>query len=122
MSLNEIIKEPTTITCFTSSFLNHILTNSSEKMFQKEVIDVRILDHQLKNCTKKIKRIKHSIYNQIQVRYNVEIFNNALKTVQFPNCNIFSNVKVAYSDLLNKISDAINHVAPIQEMRVKNNT
>ena len=95
-------------------------------MFQKGVIDVRILDHQLKNCTKKIKRIQHSIYNQIQVRSlkkcSVEIFNNALKTVQFPNCNIFSDVRVAYSDLLNKISDATDNVAPIQEMRVKNNT
>ena len=82
-------------------------------MFQKGVIDVRILDHQLKNCTKKIKRIKHSIYNQIQVRSlkkcSAEIFNKALKTSKFPKCNIFSNVRVAYSDLLNKISDAINN-------------
>ena len=47
---------------------------------------------------------------------------NALKTVQFPNYNIFSNVNVAYSDLLNKISDTIDRVAPIKEIRIKNNT
>ena len=33
--------------------------------------------------------------------YGAEIFTNALKTVQFPNYNIFSNVNIAYSDLLN---------------------
>ena len=90
------------------------------------MIDVGISDHQLIYCTRKIKRIKHNIHNQIQVRslkkYSAEIFTNALKTVQFPNYNIFSNVKVAYSDLLNKISDTIDNVAPIKEIRIKNKT
>ena len=66
------------------------------------------------------------MHNQIQVRslkkYSAEIFTNALKTVQFLNYNIISNVNVAYSDLLNKISDTIDSVAPIKEIRIKNNT
>ena len=45
--------------------------------------------------------------------YSTEIFTNAFKAVQFPNDNIFSNVSVAYSDLLNKNSDTIESVAPI---------
>ena len=61
---------------------------------------------------------------QIQVRslkkYSAETFTNALKTVQFLNYNIISNVNVAYSDLLNKISDTIYSVAPIKEIRIKN--
>ena len=113
-----MIKEPTRITCSTSTLLDHILTNSSEKVSQKGVIDVGISDHQLIYCTRKIKRIKHNMHNQIQVRslkkYSAEIFTNALKTVQFPNYDIFLNVNVAYSDLLNKISDAIGNIAPIK--------
>ena len=66
------------------------------------------------------------MHNQIQVqslkKYSAEIFTNALKTVQFPNYNIFSNVNVVYSDLLHKISDTIDSVAPIKEIRIKNNT
>ena len=66
------------------------------------------------------------MHNQIQVRslkkYLAEIFTNALKTVQFPNYKIFSNVNVAYSDLLNKISDTIDNVAPIKEIRIKSDT
>ena len=66
-SLTEIIKEPTRITCSTSTMLDHILTNSSERVSQKGVIDVGISDHQLIYCTRKIKRIKHNMHNQIQV-------------------------------------------------------
>ena len=46
-SLTEIIKEPTLITCSTTTLPDHILPNSSEKFSQKGVIDVRISDHQL---------------------------------------------------------------------------
>ena len=45
-----------------------------------------------------------------------------MKTVQFPNYNIFSNVNVVYSDLVNKISDTIDNVPPIKAIRIKNNT
>ena len=54
-------------------------------------------------------------------KYSAEIFNNALKTVQFPNYNILPNANVAYSEPLNKISDTIDSVAPIKEIRIKNN-
>ena len=122
-SLTEIIKEPTRITCSTSTLLDHILTNSSEKVSQKGVIDAGISDHQLIYCTRKIKRTKHNMHNQIQVRslknYSAEIFTNASKTGQFPNYNIFSNVNVAYSDLLNKISNTLDRVAPRKEIRIK---
>ena len=35
---------------------------------------------------------------------------------------MFSNENVDYSDLLNKISDAIESAATIKEIRIKNNT
>ena len=102
-----------------STFLDHIITNSCGKVSQKGVIDVGISDHQWIYCTRKIKRIKHNMHKQIQVRslkkYSAEVFTNALKTVQFPNYNTFSNVNVAYSDHLNKIPDTIDSVAPIRE-------
>ena len=64
-------------------------SNSFQKIYQKEVIDLGILDQQLKYCLEKNKRIKHNMHNQIPVRslqkYSAEILNNALKTVQFPN-------------------------------------
>ena len=124
--MTEIIKEPTRKTCSTFSLLDHILANSSETISQKGLIDVGISDNQLVYCTRKIKIIKHDMHNQIQVRslkkYSAEIFTNALKTVQFSNYKIFPNVNVAYSDLVNRVSDTIDNVAPIKEIRIKNNT
>ena len=90
------------------------------------MIDIGISNHQSIYCTIKIKRIKPNKHNQIQVRslkkYSAEFFTNALKTVQFPNYNIFSNINFAYSNLLNKISNIIDNFAPIKKIRIKNNT
>ena len=41
--------------------------------------------------------------------------------MNFPNYDLFSNVDVAYSDLLTKISESVDSVAPLKELRVKNN-
>ena len=58
------------------------------------------------------------MHNRIQVqslkKYRAEVFIKALKTVKFPNYNIFSNVKVACSVLLNKIIDTIVNVTLIK--------
>ena len=118
--MTEIIKQPTRITCPTSSLLDHILTNSSEKKVSKRgnLCDVRLSDYQLIYYTRKIKKIKHNMHSQIQIqslkKYSAEIFTNALETVQFLSYHIFSNVNVAHSELLNKILDIIDNVAPIK--------
>ena len=67
-SLIEIITELTRITYSTSILLDNILTNSAEKVPQKGVTDVGTSDHQLIYCTRKIKRIKDDMHNQIHVQ------------------------------------------------------
>ena len=67
-SLSTIVKEPTRIPWSTSSRLHHILTNSSGQKFQKGLIHVGILDYRLIYYTRKIKRIKYNIRNQIQLQ------------------------------------------------------
>ena len=124
--LTEIIKEPTRTTCNTASLLDHILTNCAEKVSQKGVIDVGLSDHQLIFCTRKIRRTRHNMHNQIQTRslrnYSAEKLISTLKDIKFPNYDIFSDVNVAYADLTKKISDAIDNVAPIKTLRIKNNS
>ena len=122
--LTEIIKEPTGIYS-SSCLLNHILTNSSEKNYQKRLVEVGISNHQLIYCTKKTNRIKHNKHSQIQVKslkkYGAEIFTNSLKTVQFQNHDIFFNVNVTNSDHLNTVLDTTN-VVPIKYIRIKQHT
>ena len=64
--------------------------------------------------------------NQIQTQslrnYSAENLISTLKDVKFLNYDIFSDVHVAYADLIKKISDAIDSVAPIKMLRIKNNS
>ena len=46
-SLEQIIKHATRTTCSSSTLIDHILTNSREKISQSGVIDIGISDHQL---------------------------------------------------------------------------
>ena len=55
-------------------------------------------------------------------KYSVEAYTNALRKINFPNYDTFSNVNVAYTNLVKKISNTIDSVAPIKELRIKNNT
>ena len=71
------------------------LTNSSEKNYQKEVIDVGISDYQLIYCTRKIKKfsiaciIRFRFDLSIRAKYRAVIFTNALETVQFSKLRYF---------------------------------
>ena len=125
-SLTEILKDSTRITCSTSSLLDHILTNSLEKISQKGTIDVGLSDHQLIYCTRKVLRTKLNMHNQVQIRslkkYSVEAYTNTLRKINFPDYDTFSDVNVAYTDLVKNISNTIDSVAPIKELRIKSNT
>ena len=62
-SLKQLITCFTRLTCNTSTLIDHILTNSTEKVFQSSVIDSDIHDHQLIFCTSKVKRVKFLKHN-----------------------------------------------------------
>ena len=46
-SLEQIIKHAIRTTCNSSTLIDHILTNSKEKISQSGAIDIGISDHQL---------------------------------------------------------------------------
>ena len=110
----------------TSSLLDHILTNAGWKISQKGVIDVGLSDHQLIYCTRKIIRTIPNMHNQIRVRslkkYTSELLIKELKKINFPKYNIFSNVNIAYLDLVGKILSQVDKIAPFKDLRIKNST
>ena len=65
------------------------------------------------------------MYNQVRVRslktYTPERFVEEFKKINFLNYNIFSNINVAYSDLVEKTTTVTDKVAPYKEVRIKNN-
>ena len=57
-ALRQIIKSPTRVTPEASTLINHILTNTNEKMSQCGLINIGLYDHQTIFCTRKIKKEK----------------------------------------------------------------
>ena len=50
----------------------------------------------------------------------MENFEQELKNIAFPNYKKFRDVNSAYSDLVNKITQILNNLAPYKTIRVKN--
>ena len=61
-----------------NSLIDHILTNSTEKIFQFGINDCGMSDHQLLFCTKKGKCAKYDKYSNVFLRslehYRVNVF------------------------------------------------
>ena len=124
-SLKQLITCPTRVTCNTSTLIDHILTNSTEKIFQSGIIDSGISDHQLIFCTRKVKRVRFHKHNNVLLRslkhYTINLFVEGLRKIRFLNYERFSNIDAAYTDFLNKLMKVINEIAPSKEIRIKNN-
>ena len=95
-----------------------------EKVTQGGLIDTSLSDHQLTFCTRKIKRVETNNHKQISFRslknYTKENIERELRNIAFLKDEKFSDVNSAYSDLVNKITQFINNLAPYKTIRVKN--
>ena len=125
-SLSQLIQSTTRITINSSTLLDHVLTNTPEKITHKGTHDTSISDHQIIFCTRKSQKYKPNCHNYIQFRsfrnYTVDNFENILRSQQFPNYSEFDNVDVAYSDFISKLTNAINTSAPCRQKRAKAKT
>ena len=123
-SLKQIIKHATRTTCSSSTLIDHILTNSREKISQSGVIDIGISDHQLIYLTRKLHRIKSNTHKQIKIRslenYSIESLNQGLSMTNLPDSEYFNDVDIAYSDFIQRITSVINKITPFKEIRIKN--
>ena len=54
--------------------------------------------------------------------YAVDVYENALKKINFPNYEYFEDVDRAYSDFFQKLITVIDYVGPCKTKRFKENT
>ena len=125
-SLKQLITCPTCEKCSTSSLIDHILTDSTEKIFQSSIIYCGMSDQQLIFCTRKVKRTKFNNHNNVFLRtlkhYTVNVFVEELQKVSFSNYERFSCIDAACTDFLSKLMEIANEIAPSKETRIKDNT
>ena len=67
---------------------------------------------------------KYAYSNQVRSlkKYTPKLLIKELKKINFPNYNIFSSVNIAYLDLVEKILNVVDKIAPFKDLRIKNNT
>ena len=125
-SLEQIITRPTRITDQTATLIDHILTNSPDKVSQSGVIDLGLSDHDLIYCTRKTSLPKSHKHNEIFVRslkrYSAEKFLEILREIVFPNYLTYTCVSDAYSNFIYRFVEAINFIALSKKIRVKTNS
>ena len=121
-----IALQPTRVASNTSSLLDHILTNAGWKIWQNGIMHVGLSNHQLIYCTRKILRTKANMHNQIWVlslkNSTTEFLKEELTKINFPDYNIFSDVDIAYLDLIEKILSVADEIARFRDRRSKSNT
>ena len=124
--LKQLLTLPTRITKTSTSLLDHVLTNSADRVSQFGVVDTGLSDHQLIYCTRKITRTKTNVHKYIKTRslknYSQTLFLDKLRKVNFPDYSNFKDINNAYSDFTEKVTSVIDEIAPIKEIRVKNNS
>ena len=108
------------------TLIDHILTNTPDKVSQSDVIDLGLSDRDLIYCTRKTSLPKSHKHNEIFVRsmkrYSAEKFLEILREIIFPNYLTYTCVNDAYSDFKYRFIGAINFIAPSKKIRVKANS
>ena len=115
----QIIDNATRITETTSSLLDHILTNVTDKVSQSGVFNIGLSDHQMIFCTRKTLKPKTGEKTFIKIRslkhYSKERLLEELSKCDFLNYTTFDDINQAYSDFIEKTSKVIDKIAPLKE-------
>ena len=103
-SLKQLITSPTRVTENSSSLLDHVLTNSTDRVSQSGVVDTGYSDHQLIYCTRKVNRTTFNTHKYIRTRslknYSQSSYLEKLNKINFPDYSKFKDINDAYSDFI----------------------
>ena len=54
--------------------------------------------------------------------YSQALYQKNLRKINFPDYSNFKDINDAYSDFTEKVTSVIDEIAPLKEVRVKNNS
>ena len=123
--LEQLISFPARITESTGTLIDHVLTNSTHKIIQSDVIEMSLSDHELIYSTRKTTKLKCNKHNELNIRtmknYIAESFIELLNKIDFWNYQTFSYVNKAYLDFITKLITAIDTLCLSKKIRIKGN-
>ena len=127
LGLKQLIKDSTRETDKTSTLLDHIYTNTHDKITNVKVIHTNISDHYALQCSYylKIKIPKANTKGHTQINYrcyknfNTNSFLSYLGTLPFQNIYANTDPEIALEFLCNLLRLAIDKHIPIKTKRIK---
>lgn len=125
-SFKQLIHAPTRIFSESSSIIDLILASDPQNISQSGVIDCSLSDHQLIFCTRKLCRSKSGNHNTVFLRslknYNKEAFQQHLVGTDWSSVLLCENVHNAWNSFKHIFTSAIESVAPLKQVRIKQRT
>ena len=115
--------EPTRITAFSSSMIDHVFTNSVDEVKGSGVIMAGFSDHFLTYVSRGMAKGAITDHNIKQIRsfkqYSREKFNEVLGGIDWSSVLLSTDVNVCLNELSRLFKAAIDTVAPVRDVRVK---
>ena len=112
--------------CKTHGLLQIIGSYTHVRKTSSSIIETTFSDHYSIFCTRKLTRNKHNKHKTIKIRslknYDKESYQERLKDINLPELDENSNIDDIYGSFAKQLGDVIESVAPLREIRVKNNT
>ena len=105
------------------SLIDHILTNSKEKVRNYGVTSSGISDNEFIYCTWKTKTVKTGKHNTVSItsyrKYSKELLLERLRKKDLPDYSTFNCIGAAYTDLTTALQDIFNEITLMKDIRVK---
>ena len=125
-NFKQMITEATRVTANTGTILDHIVSNSKDKIVDSGVLDSSFSDHLPVYCTRKIG--KHETFSSVikHVRcfknYSKEVYLRELRITDWRDVYLAINVDVALDSFIRIIHGVMDKVAPMRDVRIKQKT
>ena len=117
---------PTRATSKIATLIDHVLTNSSQKISQCSVVESGISNHNPVYYTKKTPSRKLNKHNDIFIRsmknYTKENFLEPLGKTDFPDYTTFTCLNKACQNFIFKLSEVIDLLCASKKLRLKANS
>ena len=125
-SLKQLITDPTRVTAECSSIIDHILSNTNEKVKNRGVLPLGISDHFLTYCIRKTTKQKFNCHNTVTLRsmknYNKSQLSDKLNAIDWSLVYSCSSPNDACSMFYANLTPVINDIAPLKTVRIKQST
>ena len=120
------ITEATRVTSNSSTLIDHILSNSCEKICQSGTISIGLSDHFLTYMTRKIVKGQIGKHNFVRMRslkhYNKDDFILKLSNMSWESVLMCFDVEMAWDSFKTIFHSVLDSVAPVKEVKLKQRT